>query len=224
MKRLLSTIAVICALTACSDKAPTLPENLPSAGAEFANAGKAVGVVLETDLGEIHMELYPDRAPISANDFLYYVDNDLFDGQGFYRVITPKNDDKKSGLSLVQGGRLDLNQYTPTIEHESTKVTGFKNTTGSVALAREGLGSASAAFFFINLDENDVLDFGGTRNPDGEGFAVFGRVTQGLEIAYKIQIMETYKKGKAKDLPPAFRLMDDQLLVNPIFIKKAYRK
>jgi len=198
-------------------------DNYPDAGTEFADTGQAVNVILETDLGKIHVEVYPDKAPLSVRDFLYYVDKNLYDEQGFYRAVTAENDNQNMGMSIVQGGRLDLVDLT-LVKHESTLETGLANVTGSLALARGEVGTGSAAFFFINLGDNSMLDHGGARTPDGEGFAVFGRVTKGLGIAYRIQNRPKYEKGKATNLPPAFQLIDDQLLVNPVFIKKAYRK
>ena len=217
MRKLLAGFAAL-VLVACGDA-----ENYPTAGAEFIDPGTPIGVVMETNMGKIHIDVYPERAPRSAGDFLYYVDKGLYDNQGFYRVVTPENDDKKMGMSLIQGGMLDLVELT-LVEHESTQQTGLANVTGSLALARQDVGSGSAAFFFVNLADNKMLDHGGKRNPDGQGFAVFGRVTKGLGIAYRIQERPTYKKGEAENLPPAFRLIDDQLLKNPVFIKKAYRE
>ncbi len=198
-------------------------ETYPSSGPEFLDTGLPIEVVLDTDLGQIHMEVYPEKAPRSSADFLYYVDKGLYNDQGFYRVVTAKNDNQKMGMSIVQGGRLDLVDLT-LVEHESTKDTGFSNIVGSVALARGEVGTGSAAFFFINLDDNQMLNHGGARNPDGQGYAVFGRVTKGLDIAYRIQKRPLFKKGEAAEQPPAFQLMEEQLLKRPVFIKKAFRK
>lgn len=206
------------AIVACSEA-----ENYPTEGAEFIDPGTPISVVLETGMGDIHVDVYPERAPRSAGDFLYYVDKGLYEDQGFYRVVTPENDNRQMGMSLIQGGRLDLVDLT-LIPHESTKDTGLSNAVGSLAIARQEVGTGSAAFFFINLDDNKMLNHGGARNPDGQGFAVFGRVTSGLDVAYRIQKQRTYKKGEATNLPPAFQTMDDQLLVNPVFIKRAYRE
>lgn len=213
-----AAIMAVPVFSACGES-----KNYPDAGPAFTDPGKTINVVLETSLGNMHVELYPEKAPLSTRDFLYYVDKGLYNDQGFYRVVTPENDDKKMGMSLIQGGMLDLVELT-LVEHESTQQTGLANVTGSLALARQDVGSGSAAFFFVNLADNKMLDHGGKRNPDGQGFAVFGRVTKGLGIAYRIQERPTYKKGEAENLPPAFRLIDDQLLKNPVFIKKAYRE
>jgi len=131
-------------------------------------------VVFETELGAIEIEVYPDRAPISAGDFLYYVDQGLYDGEGFYRTVRADNDPRDMGMSLIQGGRLDLQPVTPGIEHERTSDTGLSNVAGSVSIARDAPGTGSAAFIFINIGDNLFLDYGGARNADGEGYAVFG--------------------------------------------------
>jgi len=143
----------------------------------LAACSKSSLVVVETDIGDIHIQVHSSKAPVSAADFLYYVDEGLYDNQGFYRVVHPDNDPKKMGMSLVQGGRLDLFPVTQTIEHETTEQTGLSNVAGSVAIARDEPGTGSAAFFFINVGDNTYLDHGGSRNPDGQGYAVFGSRT-----------------------------------------------
>jgi len=168
----------------------------PDAGPEFADTGETIDVVLETELGNIHVELFSEKAPRSTKDFLYYVDKGLYDNEGFYRVVTPENDNRNMGMSIIQGGRLDLQDLT-LVEHEPTQDTGLSNIVGTLALARGEVGTGSAAFFFINLNDNTMLDQGGTRNPDGYGYAVFGRITKGLDVAYKIQQTPTFNKGEA---------------------------
>ena len=179
--------------------------------------GNTDKVVLETDLGNIHIEVHSDKAPISSADFLYYVDEGLYNDQGFYRVVHKDNDPKQMGMSLIQGGRLDLYPLTAEIEHEPTNVTGLSNVSGSVAIARDQPGSGSAAFFFINVEDNLFLDFGGERNPDGQGFAVFGTVTKGMEVVRAIQNQKTASNQNEPNMP-------DQFLPKPVFIKKAYRE
>jgi len=193
-------------------------------GQAFPDAGKAIKTVIETDLGNIHIEVYPDKAPISAKDFLYYIDEGIYQEQGFYRIVNPENDPKRMGMSIVQGGMLDLRPYTALVEHESTETTGFANIKGSVALARNEPGTASAAYFFVNTTDNPFLDFGGNRNSDGQGYAVFGRVTKGMAVLEKMQELKTYSEDTKDQLPPDFPLEPNQTLFNPVFIKKTYRK
>ncbi len=174
-------------------------------------------VVFDTTSGVIEIEVYPEVAPISAGDFLRHLDDGYYDGQGFYRVVRPENDPRQMGMSLIQGGRLDQELVFEPIAHELTTDTGISNTDGAVAIARLEPGSGSAAYFFINIGNNDFLDTGGTRNPDGQGYATFGRVTKGLDVARKIQKMETNSES---DDP----VTQGQTLSAPVIITQAYRK
>lgn len=173
-------------------------------------------VILETTQGLIEMTVYTDKAPISAGDFLRYVDAGLYDDQGFYRVVRPDNDPREMGMSLIQGGRLDREIIGGPIAHELTTQTGISNTHGTVAIARLQPGSGSAAYFFINIGQNDFLDTGGTRNEDGQGYATFARVTKGMDVVKAIQAMET----KIDDEESVTR---GQGLVAPVMITRAYR-
>lgn len=82
-------------------------------------------VVLDTDLGAIEVEVYNEKAPISSTDFLYYVDNGLYDGEGFYRAVRPDNDPRGLGMEIIQGGLLGLESVTASIDHETTQMTGL---------------------------------------------------------------------------------------------------
>ena len=174
-------------------------------------------VIFETTLGNIEIEVYPDKAPISSKDFLNYVDRKYYNAQGFYRVVHDGNDPREMGMSLIQGGRLNVESLGPPIAHETTKMTGLRNDAGSVAIARETPGSGSAAFFFINIGNNNFLDHGGERNSDGEGYAVFGKVVDGMDTVKKIQAGKTVT---ASEDPRT----QGQFLAEPVIIKKAYRK
>ena len=190
-----------------------------------ACADKRPHVVLETDLGNIEVELYLDKAPISGADFLYYIDNKLYDDQGFYRTVRPDNDPLNMGMSLIQGGRIDASPLTSGIIHEGTDLTGLSNITGAIAIARDEPGSGSAAYFFINLDDNNFLDTGGTRNPDKAGYAVFGQVISGLEIAQQIQAGQTQEPADV-DSPqtPINGIIRSQILAEPVIINRGFRK
>ena len=174
-------------------------------------------VVLETAMGEVVIEVDTEKAPASAGDFLRYVDEGLYDGQAFYRTVTPATDPRDMGMSLVQGGRADLLPVGPYVPLETTGATGLSNTEGSVALARTLPAEGSAAFFFVNLGDNTFLDQGGTRNPDGFGYAVFGRVVDGMDTLRAIQFQAT-----APD--PNGIFADDQKIAEPVEIVRAYRK
>lgn len=174
-------------------------------------------VVLETTSGPIEITVYPDKAPISTGDFLRYVDGGHYNGQGFYRVVRVDNDPRDMGMSLIQGGRLDSEMIGDPIAHELTTDTGMSNAYGTVSIARDAPGTGSAAYFFINIGNNDFLDTGGTRNKDLQGYATFGRVTEGLDVARAIQNLDT---SAASDEA----VTQGQILVEPVIITRAYRK
>lgn len=174
-------------------------------------------VVLDTAMGEIEVEVYEDKAPISAADFLLYVDEGLYDAQGFYRVVRPENDPREMNMQLIQGGRLDSQRVTSEIAHEPTSETGLSHQEGTISIAREAVGSGSAAYFFITIGDNSFLDHGGARNPDGQGYAAFGKVVKGMDVVRAIQALPSGNFGNGPETP-------NQYLEDPILIKKAYRK
>ena len=153
----------------------------------FAN--ETPTVLIKTELGDITVDIYEKDAPITAANFLKFVDNDLFNGATFYRVVTmdnqPNNDVK---IEVIQGGLGfgESEQRFPPIEHETTVRTGIKHKDGVISMARNEPGSASSEIF-ICINEQPELDFGGKRNPDGQGFAAFGKVIEGMEVVRKIQ-------------------------------------
>jgi len=146
-------------------------------------------VIMKTDFGNIVIELYIKRAPVSCSNFLEYTDKKLWKGASFYRVVKPENQPgNKIKIEVIQGGLyLDDNEYLlPPIKHETTSASGILHKNGIISWARNEPGSASSEFF-ICLGDQPELDFGGRRNPDGQGFAAFGKVIQGMEIVKKIQ-------------------------------------
>jgi len=181
------------------------------------NKPKNPVVIIETDLGNIEILVKEDKAPVSSKDFLIYVDEGLYDRQTFYRTVRPDNDPRDMGMSLIQGGRADTVPLTPSVVHETTDATGLSNIAGSVSLARDEPGTGSAAFFFINIGDNTFLDTGGERNPDGQGYAVFGEVTSGMDTVLAIQ-------GRKAVANPNEPNGAKQYLTEPVIIQKAYRK
>ena len=173
-------------------------------------------VELETRLGTITIELYVDRAPLSAKSFLDYLDEGLMDEAVFYRVVTHENDNGSPLISVVQGGLLDEAKMLPPIAHETTEATGLTNVDGAVAIARAEPGTGSAGAFFINVGDNPSLDFGGMRNPDQQGFAVFGHVVEGMDVVRAIQQLPA-------DQPTDNEYMKGQLLGEPVKILAARR-
>lgn len=136
-------------------------------------------------------EIYLDKAPVSAGAFLRNVDAGIYNRRraNFYRVVRMDNQpSNKIKIEVIQGG---VNRDTgdlsvPFIPHETTAQTGLTHRDGSLSLAREKPGTANSEFS-ICIGPQPELDFGGRRNPDGQGFAVFGQVIRGMDVARRIQ-------------------------------------
>ena len=159
----------------------------------------ATGMIrIVTDVGAIVIALFGDVAPITVENFLAYVDAGHYQGATFYRAT--QKGEKGSGIDVIQGGRYrDLMAFGgyelasgpyPPIAHEPTSVTGLSHVDGAVSMARLAPGSATSEFF-ICIGDNLNLDFGGSRNPDGQGFAVFGQVIEGMDVVRAIQAQPT---------------------------------
>lgn len=148
-------------------------------------------VVLATALGNISLTVETKRAPLSAAGFLEYVDRHLLDGTQFYRSVHPENDSNPVKISVLQGGMADRTKALPPIPHESTQQTGLRHSDGAISIARRELGTGVGGIVFICIGDQPELDFGGRRNPDGQGFAVFGRVTQGMDLVRRIWTQPT---------------------------------
>jgi peptidyl-prolyl cis-trans isomerase A (cyclophilin A) len=174
-----------------------------------------VRVRMVTDLGPIIIELYPDKAPITVANFLAYADQRLLDGGAFYRTVSLKNDNNPATISVIQGGLNRDDSPLPAIAHETTKVTGVLHTDGVISMARGAPGTAGSEFF-ICLGDNPALDFGGARNKDGQGFAAFGRVVEGMDVVRKIHDQPTVTKA---DDP----YLKGQILEKPVKIQKLSR-
>jgi peptidyl-prolyl cis-trans isomerase A (cyclophilin A) len=146
-------------------------------------------VLIKTDVGNIKVEIFAGQAPITATNFLRYVDAGLFKGASFYRVVRLDNQPASPvKIEVIQGGlRLsDAETPFPPIEHETTAQTGILHQDGVISMARTTPGSATSEFF-ICIGDQPELDFGGKRNPDGQGFAAFGRVFEGMDVVRRIQ-------------------------------------
>jgi peptidyl-prolyl cis-trans isomerase A (cyclophilin A) len=162
---------------------------LALAGPARADEAKPVRVVIETDVGTIEVELDAARAPKTVANFLKYVDAKHYDGGRFHRTVTPGNQpDNKVKIEVVQAGvRPDKEKADfPPIELERTRDTKLSHKAGTISMARDGPDTATSDFF-ICIGDQPELDFGGKRNPDGQGFAAFGRVVKGLDVVKKIQ-------------------------------------
>jgi peptidyl-prolyl cis-trans isomerase A (cyclophilin A) len=146
-------------------------------------------VLIETEQGDIRVEVFAQAAPVTAANFLRYVDEGRFAGAFFYRVVTMANQPENAvKIEVIQGGLgfQESENRLPPIPHETTAETGILHTDGTLSMARSAPGSASSEFF-ICIGDQAALNLGGERNPDGQGFAAFGRVVEGMEVVRAIQ-------------------------------------
>ena len=147
-------------------------------------------MVIETGAGEIEAEIDTVRAPITAANFLKYVDAGLFDGGRFFRTVRPDNQvDKPVKIAVIQatGSRERRADFLPAIPLERTNVTGLSHKDGTLSMARSTPDTARDSFS-ICVGDQPALDFGGARQPDGQGFAAFGRVVRGMDVVRTIQM------------------------------------
>jgi peptidyl-prolyl cis-trans isomerase B (cyclophilin B) len=164
--------------------------------------GTPVKVKLTTSMGAMTLELDNEKAPISAENFIKYVESGHYNGTIFHRVI--------DGFMIQGGGFTKDMQQKPTnaqIKNESTN--GLKNDLYTVAMARTGVRDSATSQFFINIKNNDFLNYSG-ENPQGWGYAVFGKVIEGTEVVDKMRAVKTGNNGPHQNVP-----------TDPIIIEKA---
>ena len=161
-------------------------------------------VRISTEIGEIEIEIFEKEAPFTATNFLEYIKKGMFKNALFYRVVNMENQpDNDIKIEVIQGG-FGWSDSVPglgPIKHETTDITGIKHLDGTLSMARDKPGSASSEFF-ICINNQPELDFGGKRNPDGQGFAAFGIVIKGMDVVKKIQKLDN----------------TNQMLDNPVII------
>jgi peptidyl-prolyl cis-trans isomerase B (cyclophilin B) len=162
----------------------------------MAEAQQAKGnpvVCISTSAGDISAEIFADKAPISAENFLAYVKEGFYEGLIFHRVIQ---------RFMIQGGGFDSNmqQKKAKAPIKNEAGNGVKNTTGTLAMARTNVVDSATCQFFINVADNDFLDHK-NNSPDGYGYSVFGRVTSGMDVVQKIEKVRTGSKGLHQDVP-----------------------
>jgi peptidyl-prolyl cis-trans isomerase A (cyclophilin A) len=148
-----------------------------------------VRVRVQTELGDIVLELDPKRAPGTTANFLRYVDAGHYDGGTFHRTVKMDNQPESPvKIEVIQAGvSADrAKDGFPAIPLERTSVSGLAHKDGAVSMARGAPDSATSGWF-ICINDQPSLDFGGARNPDGQGFAAFGRVVSGMDVVRKIQ-------------------------------------
>jgi peptidyl-prolyl cis-trans isomerase A (cyclophilin A) len=169
----------------------------------FLNSySQSIKYLITTEIGQIRLEVYPEKAPLTVANFLKYVDSGLYDGTTFYRVCTPENEkERRIKIEVIQGGDVAENRQFEPVRMETTRQTGLRHTDGTLSMARDTPDSATSSFF-ICIGNQPELDFDGKRNPDGQGFAAFGKVIKGMRVVKRIQDREN----------------KDQYLVKPVKI------
>jgi peptidyl-prolyl cis-trans isomerase A (cyclophilin A) len=164
------------------------------ANSQNPEATGRVVVRFETELGDIEVALSGDRAPLTVANFLRYVDGGFYDGGVFHRTVRTKSPTREDNqpqspvkIDVVQGGvNSEKREGFGAIALERTSKTGLRHVDGAISMARSAPDSATSDFFFC-LGDQPELDFGGKRNPDGQGFAAFGLTLKGHEVLRKIQ-------------------------------------
>ncbi|MGE0812965.1 MAG: peptidylprolyl isomerase [Vicinamibacterales bacterium] len=173
-------------------------------------------VVVETAAGAITLEVDVAHAPVTAANFLRYVDGTFYDGGRFIRAVRPDNTTRHDVEIQVVQAAIDparAGDAFAAIPLERTTVTGLRHLDGAVSMARTTPDSATSSFFVV-IGDQPSLDAGGARNADGQGFAAFGRVTAGMDVVRRIQASATGTAGQ----------FGTETLEPPIAIVRAYRK
>ena len=161
-------------------------------------------VLIQTQLGDIELELDATKAPATVKNFLHYVHEGYYNDGIFFRTVTKQNQpDDKVKIEVIQAHADPRRQQElqPPITLERTSETGLRHTDGTVSIVRDAPDSAQD-HFFICVGDQPELDFGGKRNPDGQGFAAFGRVIKGMDIVRKIHA----SPAKGQQLDPPIRI------------------
>jgi peptidyl-prolyl cis-trans isomerase A (cyclophilin A) len=159
-------------------------------------------VRIETGLGSIDIAVDTKHAPITAANFLKYVDGKFYDGGRFHRATRPDNytpaPPDRPAMEIIQGGIDPARRGDGfgAIPLERTSVTGLKHVVGTVSMARGQAADTARSDFFVCLDDQPSLDFGGKRFDDGQGGAAFGRVVKGMDVVRRIQQQPTNEKGE----------------------------
>ena len=160
---------------------------------ESMAAEKNPVVVMETSMGNVKIELDQAKAPISVKNFLSYVDDKFYNGTIFHRVISN---------FMIQGGGFtaDMQQKPTKAQIKNEAGSGLRNKRGTLAMARTMVVDSASSQFFINVVDNDFLDYR-DNSPQGFGYAVFGKVIEGMEVVDKIKSVKTGNKMGFQDVP-----------------------
>jgi peptidyl-prolyl cis-trans isomerase A (cyclophilin A) len=180
------------------------------AGCAFASGPVPVRVILTTELGNIVLELDAEHAPVSTENFLKYVNGGFYTNGVFHRTVKPDNQPQnKVKIEVVQAGINPEREKEsfPPIALERTNKTGLKHLDGTLSMARDIPDSATSDFF-ICIGDQPELDFGGKRNPDGQGFAAFGKVIRGMDVVRKIQA----SPAEGQKLTPPIKILSAKVV------------
>jgi peptidyl-prolyl cis-trans isomerase A (cyclophilin A) len=170
-------------------------------------------VEIDTALGNIIIAVDITHAPLSSANFLRYVAHRWYDGGMFHRTVTLDNQPQNAvKIEVVQAGIDPAHQHEQfaPIALERTNATGLKHLAGVISMARDGPDTATSDFFICVTDQPS-LDFGGARNPDGQGFAAFGRVVRGMEVVRRIQ----QAKATGQTLTPPVKILSVRWVPHP---------
>ena len=183
-------IPIVMVIWSCTQNQPTQSENEQTKPIQGETKGGNPMVIMSTSLGDIKMELYQDKAPITVQNFLSYVNDGFFDGTIFHRVIPN---------FMVQGGGFtqDMQQKPTKAPIKNEADNGLKNDVGTIAMARTGVVDSASSQFFINQADNDFLNHGSR----DFGYAVFGKVVEGMDVVNKIAGVKTGRLGPFQDVP-----------------------
>lgn len=184
-----------------------------TATALVSTQSTAVRVRVQTELGDIVIEVDPVKAPLTTANFLRYVDGGHYDGGTFHRTVKMDNQPESTvKIEVIQAGVNPdrAKEGFAAIPLERTNVTGILHRDGVVSMARGAPDSATSGWF-VCINDQPSLDFGGNRNPDGQGFAAFGRVITGLDVVRKIQAAPSSTNRttntEAQRLIPAIKIL-----------------
>lgn len=164
---------------------------------------QAPHLIIETELGAIEVVLDSAKAPRTAANFLGYVDSGAYVGGRFHRTVTLQNQPQSQvKIEVIQGGAAQEDKDRPPIALERTRDTGLRHVDGAISMAR-GTPDSATSDFFLCIGDQPELDFGGRRNPDGQGFAAFGRVVKGMDVVRTIQA----RPAKGQSLTPEVKIL-----------------
>ncbi|WP_226634081.1 peptidylprolyl isomerase [Brevundimonas poindexterae] len=189
---------------------PVAAMALAACATEARPVGDPVRVDLVTERGVISLELATDKAPLTVCNFLSYVTDGHYEGGSFFRTVVAETNANPNPISVIQaatprGSDDDLN---PPVSLERTRDTGLSHLAGTISMARDGPDTATSSLFIV-VEDAPSLDYGGARNPDGQGFAAFGHVTAGMDLVHAIHRSPA---NAEEQLTPPVRILSASLV------------